>query len=353
MLTSEFYGPAGKVLGHRTIDQIVRQDLPVSPQNYEVWLSYALRSMPDLVQEMDVLLRSDRPITGAEMEDLYDRFFSTTQLSSQVMETGTRIAREITEALDALGNAGATAQRYSTTLSTAAQTLDSPSIDRSLLKGLIQLLASSTQEMVQQNQALTQKLSRSSDEMQNLRKTLHQARAEALTDCLTGVANRKLFEETLKSRREEAEESGSPLTLLFCDIDHFKRFNDTWGHQTGDQVIKFVAAALGKHALPDHLVARYGGEEFAVIMPRTNLEDAARIAESMRSSIEAKRLVRRATNESIGTVTASFGCSLYIPGEPASDLVARADALLYASKRGGRNRISTDQTLPGAGQFAA
>lgn len=353
MLTAEFYGPSGKALGHRTIDQIVRQELPVSPQNYEVWLSYSAQTMPDLVKEMDALLSGGKSITGPEMEELYERFFSTTQLSTQVMETGTRIAREITEALDALGSAGATAQRYSTTLTSASQALDSPSIDRTLLKGLIQVLATSTHEMVQQNKSLTQKLARSSDEMHNLRKTLHQARAEALTDALTGVANRKLFDETLKSRREEAEESGAPLSLLFCDIDHFKRFNDTWGHQTGDQVIKFVASALSKFALPDHLVARYGGEEFAIIMPRTTLEEAGRIAEKMRAAIEAKRLVRRATNETIGTVTASFGCALHVPGEPASDLVARADALLYASKRGGRNRISTDQSLPGAGQFAA
>ena len=126
--------------------------------------------------------------------------------------------------------------------------------------------------MSKQNSNLSHKLAQSSQEMEKLRTSLRQARAEALTDALTGIANRKLFDETLRLRKEEADAEKTDLALLLCDIDHFKSFNDTWGHQTGDQVIRFVASALTKFALPDHLVARYGGEEFAVIMPRTSLQ---------------------------------------------------------------------------------
>jgi diguanylate cyclase len=200
--------------------------------------------------------------------------------------------------------------------------------------------------MSKQNTSLSQKLAQSSQEMEKLRTSLRQARAEALTDALTGIANRKLFDETLRLRKEEADSEKTDLSLLLCDIDHFKSFNDTWGHQTGDQVIRFVASALTKFALPDHLVARYGGEEFAVIMPRTSLREAGRIADQIRGAIEAKRLVRRSTNETIGAVTISFGAAIYAPGESVGQLITRADECLYMSKRNGRNRVTLETQLP-------
>jgi len=346
MLNNQLIGPEGLILGHRTIDEIGRHILPVSPQNYEVWLSYMTHSSPDLKQTIDKMLALGKPISPEDMEQLYERFFSTTHLSTQVMETGSRIAHEIADALDALKKAGATTERYGATLSVAADSLQNTAIDGDALKRLINVLASATTEVSKQNSSLSEKLAQSSQEMEKLRTSLRQARAEALTDALTGVANRKLFDETLRLRKDEADSEKTDLSLLLCDIDHFKSFNDTWGHQTGDQVIRFVASALAKFALPDHLVARYGGEEFAVIMPRTSLKEAGRIAEQIRSAIEAKRLVRRSTNETIGAVTISFGAALYAAGETAGQLITRADECLYLSKRNGRNRVTLESQLP-------
>jgi diguanylate cyclase len=311
-----------------------------------VWLTYFTHAMPDLRSAVDQLIASGVSIGNQHMEELYERFFSTTHLSTQVMETGSRIAHEIADALDALKKAGATTERYGETLSVAADSLRNSTLDGDALKRLISVLASATTEMSKQNSSLSSKLSQSSVEMEKLRTSLRQARAEALTDALTGVANRKLFDETLRLRREEADAEKTDLSLILCDIDHFKSFNDTWGHQTGDQVIRFVASALTKFALPDHLVARYGGEEFAMIMPRTPLKEAGRLADQIRMAIEAKRLVRRSTNETIGAVTVSFGAALYAPGETPGQMIARADECLYMSKRNGRNRVTLETALP-------
>jgi diguanylate cyclase len=348
MLNNQLNGPEGVLLGHRTIDEIGRQTLPVSPQNYEVWLTYLTHSSPDLRLALDKMIATGRPLSADDMEQLYERFFSTTHLSTQVMETGTRIAHEIADALDALKRAGATTERYGATLNVAADSLQNATIDGDALKRLINVLSSATTEMSKQNSSLSHKLAQSSVEMEKLRTSLRQARAEALTDALTGIANRKLFDETLRLRKEEADNEKTELALLLCDIDHFKSFNDTWGHQTGDQVIRFVASALTKFALPDHLVARYGGEEFAVIMPRTSLKDAGRIADQIRTAIEAKRLVRRSTNETIGAVTISFGAALYAAGESVGTLISRADECLYMSKRNGRNRVTLETQMPPA-----
>ena len=346
MLNSQLTGPEGVLLGHRTIDEMGRQVLPVSPQNYEVWLTYLTNSSPDLRQAVNKLIASGRPISSDDMEQIYERFFSTTHLSTQVLETGTRIAHEIADALDALKRADATTERYGATLNVAADSLQNSPIDGDALKRLINVLTSATAEMSKQNSSLSRKLAGSSQEMEKLRSSLRQARSEALTDALTGVANRKLFDETLRLRKEEADTETTELALLLGDIDNFKSFNDTWGHQTGDQVIRFVASALTKFALPDHLVARYGGEEFAVIMPRTSLRDAGRIADQMRTAIETKRLVRRSTNETIGAVTVSFGAAVYAPGETVGTLISRADECLYMSKHRGRNRVSLETQLP-------
>jgi diguanylate cyclase len=346
MLNTQLVGAEGQVLGHRSVDEMGRHELPVSPQNYEVWLNYFTHSSPDLRAAVDKLIGSGAPISALHMEELYERFFSTTHLSTQVMETGSRIAHEIADALDALQKAGATTERYGATLSVAADSLRNSTLDGEALKRLISVLASATTEMSKQNASLSTKLTQSSAEMEKLRTSLRQARAEALTDALTGVANRKLFDETLRLRKEEADAEKTELSLVLCDIDHFKSFNDTWGHQTGDQVIRFVASALTKFALPDHLVARYGGEEFAVIMPRTPLKEAGRLADQIRSAIEAKRLVRRSTNETIGAVTVSFGGALYSAGETPSQMIARADECLYMSKRNGRNRVTLETALP-------
>jgi diguanylate cyclase len=352
MLNTELVGPAGLALGHRTIDEIGQQELAVSPQNYEVWLSYLTHSSPELKQAIEALLASGKAISPEDMAELYERFFSTTHLSTQVMETGSRIAHEIADALDALKKAGASTERYGETLNTASESLRSATLDGDALKRLISVLAGATTDMSKQNASLSQKLAQSSQEMEKLRTSLRQARAEALTDALTGVANRKLFDETLRLRKEEADQNKTDLALVIADIDHFKSFNDTWGHQTGDQVIRFVASALTKFALPDHLVSRYGGEEFAVIMPRTTLAQAGRIADQIRSAIEAKRLVRRSTNETIGAVTVSFGVALYGAGDTVNQLIARADECLYLSKRNGRNRVTLETAMPPRGVAA-
>lgn len=346
MVNTHLLGSEGHALGHRAIDEIVRHRLPVSPQNYEVWLAYLTQASPDLRQTLEKMIGSGKSITPDEMENVYEKFFSTTQLSTQVMETGSRIAHEIADALDALKKAGATTERYGATLDVATESLQSENIDSGALKRLINVLASATTEMSRQNSTLSTKLVQSSQEIEKLRTSLRQARAEALTDALTGIANRKLFDETLRLRKEEADAERTTLSLALCDIDQFKSFNDTWGHQTGDQVIRFVASTLSKFALPDHLVARFGGEEFAVIMPRTPLRDATRIAEQIRGAIEAKRLVRRSTNETIGAVTISFGVAVYQNDETLGQFVARADECLYVSKREGRNRVTTEAQIP-------
>ena len=130
------------------------------------------------------------------------------------------------------------------------------------------------------------------------------------------------------------------MTLVVIDIDHFKRFNDTWGHQTGDQVIRYVASVLQRLGAAPRMAARYGGEEFALVLPGDVAAMATRMVDAMRREIGSRNLKRRSTNEDLGAVTVSAGVAELHRGEAAAALLARADRALYTSKRTGRNRVT-------------
>jgi diguanylate cyclase len=130
-----------------------------------------------------------------------------------------------------------------------------------------------------------------------------------------------------------------------CDIDHFKQFNDTHGHQTGDQVLRLVGAAIKGSVKGRDVAARYGGEEFSIILPATTIDSAVLVADQIRQAIMAKELIKRSTGESLGRITMSFGVAAHREGERPENLIERADACLYASKRNGRNRV-TDENDP-------
>jgi diguanylate cyclase len=123
------------------------------------------------------------------------------------------------------------------------------------------------------------------------------------------------------------------------DIDHFKSFNDNYGHLTGDQVLRLVAMALKHSVKGQDITARYGGEEFAVILPNTALRQALTVADNVRRSVMSKQLKKKSTGEILGRVTISAGVSMLQPGDNAHALIDRADACLYAAKRNGRNRV--------------
>jgi diguanylate cyclase len=123
------------------------------------------------------------------------------------------------------------------------------------------------------------------------------------------------------------------------DIDHFKTFNDTFGHLTGDQVLRLVALSVKQNVKGQDLAARYGGEEFAVILPDTVLRSGVTVADHIRRAVMTKELMKRSTGEHLGRVTISIGVASLRPDDSAASLLGRADQCLYAAKRSGRNQV--------------
>ncbi|MFK4647789.1 diguanylate cyclase (GGDEF)-like protein [Bradyrhizobium ottawaense] len=211
--------------------------------------------------------------------------------------------------------------------------------NREQIKAIVETLLRSTSEMRETNKTLEDRLTLSKNEISNLQQSLEAIRAESLTDPLTGLGNRKYFDRMIDMAVQSALASGEPLSLLLFDIDHFKSFNDSYGHLTGDQVLRLVGLSLKQTIKGQDITARYGGEEFAVVLPNTALRQALTVADHIRRAVMAKELKKKSTGEILGRVTISVGVSMLKQGDDTDALIERADACLYAAKRNGRNRV--------------
>ena len=189
-------------------------------------------------------------------------------------------------------------------------------------------------KLIQANHHMHEKLATTEDKLRDQAQQMQVHVAEARTDALTMLANRRAFDDELVRRFAEFSRHGRTFSLIMADVDKFKKFNDTHGHQAGDEVLRSVAKLLRRKMREMDLVARYGGEEFAVILPGTNLDDACKAAVRAREAIE-KALFRYDGKEL--RVTASFGVAEAPGSRDGAALVTRADKALYAAKEGGRN----------------
>lgn len=166
----------------------------------------------------------------------------------------------------------------------------------------------------------------------------------ATRDGLTGLANRRCFDDTLGAEWQRALRNQQPLSLLMVDVDNFKQYNDAYGHLGGDECLQRIAGAVSSEMRANDLVARYGGEEFAVILPNQSLKGAAIVAERIRCRVEQLRLPNIGSKEHLVTVSIGAATALASPETDASQLVATADSALYRAKHMGRNRISLPDT---------
>ena len=195
---------------------------------------------------------------------------------------------------------------YDASLNGASERLGAAK-SREQVKAIVEMLVKSTREMRETNKALEDRLTLSKNEISNLQQSLEAIRAESLTDPLTGLGNRKYFDRMIDMAVQNALASGEPLSLLMFDIDHFKSFNDSYGHLTGDQVLRLVGMSLKQTIKGQDITARYGGEEFAVVLPNTALRQALTVADHIRRAVMAKELKKKSTGEILGRVTISVG----------------------------------------------
>jgi diguanylate cyclase len=311
---------------------------PASPRHFEIWYTYATGYNPSLNQTIHEMLARDGTLTEVGINRVYETFISPNRFSDRIDDVGAQVKGEIEQVMAMIGAAAGSAYNYTENLAHASQKLDHAD-DGAGIRMIVESLVQATKEVERINKALEARLSASKLEITELQEILEAVRSESLTDPLTALANRKSFDDALAKMLAAAQARREPLSLMLMDIDHFKKFNDSYGHLTGDQVLRLVAIAVKQNVKGQDISARYGGEEFAVILPSTALRAAITVADQIRRAVMNKELMKRSTGEYLGRVTMSIGVATLGQVDTPQSLIERADVCLYAAKRSGRNRV--------------
>ncbi len=333
-------------IADRAIRLMSQQSVPATPSNFAVWFEYSLGEGIALRKTIDILIAGKRKFDAATNHELYITYIAP--------QTGVEPLGDLPEQLSGLI---ATAQQFLNTAVTDNRThmkaLDEVSSEaaassdpRTIIAKLVDELSKATSRATQ----LEANFAATSAELDTIRDSLKAAEQRSNTDALTGLANRHSMDEFLRLAQIAAMEKDEALSVFLIDIDHFKKFNDDYGHQVGDQVLRLVAKVLQEGVREIDLAARYGGEELIAVLPGADLQTCTGVAERIRRRIAEAKLTRRATGKEIGSITVSIGVAQFRLAESADAMIERCDRGLYKAKRLGRNRTVTETELePEAG----
>ncbi|MBA3582165.1 MAG: GGDEF domain-containing protein [Gammaproteobacteria bacterium] len=323
----------------QVIQVLSKLNLPMNPVYYAIWYEYFLGRSPALTRELDKVRGGEIPLNDDFADILFIRYVASADIE-RLSAIERDIQRLLGNIMQLVKDAGGNVERYVSVLKNSSCCL-TDAHDVREIQTIVSGLLKETETVLYSQQNYHGRLDSTAMEIHNLRSELSRVREEASQDTLTGLANRKMFNEAINKAVERNKSEQEDVCLLMIDIDHFKNINDTHGHIIGDQVLKFVASLLKQSVKGRDLVARYGGEEFSIILWQTPLIGAVSLAENIRNNIEQSAFKRKESGQTLGKITISIGVEIARPGDNAESLIERADKALYYSKRNGRNKVTT------------
>ncbi len=336
--------PAAELL-RIALPLLMQYGIPPTPRNYAVWYEYVAETHQPLREAIDTIIKE-----GGEFSDEVNARLYCTYLASdkekEIENLRSELQRLVNESTTQISGASDEASRYQSRLEGHAQRLVK-GLDSEKVLRIIDALNEETSAMVETNSQLQKKLNGMAKELVSLRNELEWVHEELMIDALTGLLNRKGFDQMLEETTREAREKQSQMCLMMIDVDHFKRINDKFGHVVGDEVLRFIAGKMREVIKGRDIVSRYGGEEFSIILPNTPLTGAMHIAEELRQTISASKLTRKRKDghQVLDQITVSIGVAWYRRGEELDEFIHRADRALYHAKRTGRNRVVDGEAL--------
>ncbi|MEP4151672.1 MAG: diguanylate cyclase [Lentilitoribacter sp.] len=322
---------------HKTMALLEDRQIRKVPQNYTIWYEYLSEENPAVKEAVNRLMHEKGKFNDDVAKQIYNEFFSHEREGKAIRETNRLVQKSMEAVLRELRASSSGLSDYSDKLEDFADNVGG--LTEEDFQETVRQVIGETRDMSQRSQHLNESLNKATAEIDDLRKRLESVEQEVLTDPLTGIANRKRFDEELLQATKNAIKNKTKLCLVMSDIDHFKKFNDTHGHLFGDQVLKLVANTLSTGVEKSAVTARYGGEEFGIILPGTAITHAIQIANRLRESVSSKKLVKRTTGDDVGKITMSFGVAQFNYDEDPMVLVSRADTALYDAKEAGRDQV--------------
>lgn len=327
-----------------TINVMTEYQVVPTPKNYHLWYTYSAKSDMNLTKVVDSMIEKKMTFNEELSEKLYEKFFSAEKELKTIVETGATFQKELKKIVSVLKETGEDTSLHTNTLMEQMSKL-SDFEGSNELKDIVKVIIDDTDKMQAQSQKLESKLEESTFKIESLQSNLENARIESRTDALTNIGNRKFFEEKIEEYVTNHKKLGHDLCLILCDIDFFKKFNDNFGHQIGDQVLKVVAHVIKKELGLQGSAARYGGEEFAILLPKAKLSDAIKLADHIRKVISERIIKNKNTGANFGRITMSFGVASMNVNMTTDDLIQKSDSALYLSKANGRNMVQSELEL--------
>lgn len=325
-------------------DLFVRTGLPPEPEIYELFWRYAAGDDLQVRKAIDAALAAG-PLDRAAVTALRRALCGDHDPAGiSAMVEAARIQADWLSRRLRDGQADLASYGRAIADGDAALSRTDASATRDELAALIAPLGAATADMMAANSRLEGELAAAVIEAAQLRDRLAAAENAAVTDALTGLLNRRGLIEALEEAQVAARRESAPLTVALVDIDHFKRVNDTWGHALGDEVLKFVGNHLKGGIGPDSVVGRLGGEEFVAVLPGRPIAEAVSSIDRLRAALAGQVIRRTDDGASMGRITFSAGIAGDKVTDSAESVIARADAALYAAKRGGRDRVVPDRS---------
>lgn len=319
----------------KIVPLLTQHHIPANPINYAILYDYVAGHNPNLTHAVNEILNGQQAFDCDTSLKLYGQHICNLSLES-FEKINHRIQKVIDQVSDNISDTWRKAEESNVSFQKKTTILETIS-GSSAIQDILQEIILETQALVATTQAMQLQLNEANAEMAQLRSELTQVREIAITDSLTGLLNRRAFDQKLNEIVQNRSDHSIYLALL--DIDHFKRINDNYGHIVGDHVIRFVGSLMKKHAFSHHHIARYGGEELAIIMPNTTQKEAIQVAENIRIEMEKSRLKRKSDNTPLGTITLSIGIAELKTEDDPESFVRRADKALYTAKEKGRNQV--------------
>jgi diguanylate cyclase len=330
-------------LADRANRSIVQHGVTPTPDNFAVWFAYSRGAPPELKRAIDALIAAKRPFDANTNRELFATHLAQSSASKIVGNIPERLKSVMTAAKQFVTAAIADSRTHIDAIGGVAEQAENGGDPKALVAALMSELAQAAARASELETNLTE----TSREMDTIREALTEAEARANTDPLTGLPNRRAFDEFLHASQLAALEKSEPLSVLLIDIDHFRKFNEKFGHALGDQLLRLMANALQERLGGKDLPARYGGEELIAVLPGAKLAACEAMAELIRKSISECRITRRSTGDVLPGITVSIGVAQLRAGESPAELVERCNRAVSLAKRIGRNRVVTEIRLEG------
>ena len=321
----------------QAIPLMVKYNIPPNPLNYALWYTYVSNKVPSLNYKIDQTLDTYGTCPSLLGEQLFREHVISDDLtdSEDTKKQLLALTNTLTEQVD---HAAECTSYYGSVLEDSLVAL-SNSEGNPQLSNIINRLAENTASITESTHLFQQQIMEAQAEIIALKEELKRTRLDARMDPLTGLFNRRVFDTELE--QVTGSKNHAKATLIMIDIDHFKDFNDEYGHLMGDKVLQYFGKLLKAECQEPILPVRFGGEEFAILLIGKEKEEAAVLAENLRKKIQAIRIKQKKSGKVISSITASFGISQWAQAETAEQMIERADQALYLAKESGRNQVQT------------